>query len=275
MHGVRDNDLAVVFPGQGTQHPGMGRDFFNTFSAAKTVFEDASDSLSLDVKALCFEDNPRLDLTEYTQPALVTVEIAIYRALRAEFGFNPAWFAGHSLGEYTALCAAGVLSLSECVRIVRARGRLMQATMAPGEGAMLAVLGEGALEHLTPKLVQSWKVDLANLNAPDQIVVSGLSSEIARVPARLRARYPEFSLETVQLNVSTPFHSRYMRPVEAALRQRLLGCGSLNAASAPWVASNCSGSFHTADRNAIAESLALQASHPVHWIENMRALASN
>lgn len=269
-----DSDVAVVFPGQGAQRAGMGRDFFDSFEDARRVFEEASDALALDLRQLCFEVDPRLGLTEYTQPALVSVEIAMFRVLQRQFGFAPGWFAGHSLGEYSALCAASVISLSDCVRLVAERGRLMQAAVPPGQGAMLAVLGPDALESITPQLAALWEVDLANLNAPDQVVLSGLLQAIQTIPPRLETAFAAAAFRTVLLDVSAPFHSRHMLGIEASFRARL---GEVTAKLAldfaGRVASNYSGGFHGAEASAVVEALALQASHPVRWVENMRAIA--
>jgi malonyl CoA-acyl carrier protein transacylase len=132
---------AIVFPGQGSQRPGMGKDFHERFAVAREVYAEASAAAGLDLEALCFGEDERLGLTEFTQPAILTTEIAMLRALEAEFGVEGELFAGHSLGEYTALVAAGVLALADAVRLVRKRGALMQQAVPAGEGAMIAVIG--------------------------------------------------------------------------------------------------------------------------------------
>ena len=118
----------------------MARDFHDQFPVARAVFAEASEALSLDLAALCFEEDPRLDLTEFTQPAIVTAEVAMLRALAGEYGLSPSHFGGHSLGEYTALCAAGALPLADAVRLVKKRGALMQQAVPVGQGAMSAIL---------------------------------------------------------------------------------------------------------------------------------------
>src|SRR5258708_21690905 len=135
--------VAIVFPGQGSQRSGMARDFYERFAISRDVFVEASDALGLDMAALCFDDKPRLDLTEFTQPAILAAEMAMLRPLEREFGVSASLFGGHSLGEYTALCAAGAIPLEVAVKLVRRRGALMQAVVPPGEGARGAVCSAG------------------------------------------------------------------------------------------------------------------------------------
>lgn len=270
---INGSDLAVVFPGQGAQRPGMGRDFFEAFIEARQVFEEASDTLALDLRRLCFEDDERLGLTLYTQPALVTVEIAMFRVLNSQFGIAPRFFGGHSLGEYSALCAASAIPLSTCVSLVAERGRLMQAAVPPGMGAMLAVIGPDALQQITPELAASWQVDLANLNSPDQVVLSGLREAIRLVPEDLRGRF-DTPYETVLLEVSAPFHSRHMRAISAEFRPRLEQLLPVLAPDrAANVTSNTSGRFHQPQGARVIDALALQATTAVRWVENMKAIS--
>ena len=136
-----DSETALVFPGQGSQHPGMARDFHEHFAAARDVFGEASAACGLDLGSICFGDDERLNLTEFTQPSILTAEIAMLRVLEREFGLRAGAFAGHSLGEYTALVAAGVMNVGDAARLVRQRGALMQRAVPAGQGAMLAVIG--------------------------------------------------------------------------------------------------------------------------------------
>jgi len=129
---------ALVFPGQGSQRPGMAKDFHTDFAVARDAFAEASEACDVDLASISFGEDERLNLTEYTQPCILTAEIAMLAALRSEMGLEAGWFAGHSLGEYTALVAAGVLPLGEAARLVRRRGALMQEAVPAGEGAMLA-----------------------------------------------------------------------------------------------------------------------------------------
>src|SRR2546426_7574998 len=132
----------VVFPGQGSQRPGMGRDFDDRFDASRRAYDEASEALALDLRCLCCAPADRLALTEYAQPAILVTEIAMLRGLAEAFGLTAQRFGGHSLGEYTALVAAGVIGLGDAVRIVRGRGRLMQEAVSVGQGRMVAVAGE-------------------------------------------------------------------------------------------------------------------------------------
>ncbi|MBZ0231123.1 MAG: ACP S-malonyltransferase, partial [Deltaproteobacteria bacterium] len=197
--------VAIVFPGQGAQRAGMARDFFDASRHARDVFAEASEATSLDLAALCFGDDPRLDLTEYTQPAIVTAELAMLRALEAELGLRGMYFGGHSLGEYAALCAAGALPLADAVRLTRRRGALMQAAVPAGAGAMVAVIAEGIADRDLDELGAD--VDLANRNAPDQIVLSGPADAILRASVQLAAILAGVEHRIVPLNVSAPFHS--------------------------------------------------------------------
>jgi [acyl-carrier-protein] S-malonyltransferase len=271
--GAAAGAVAVVFPGQGSQRAGMGRDFCERSVSARDAFAEASDALSLDLRAICFEDDPRLDRTEFTQPAILVTEIAMLRALKEENGLAPTYFGGHSLGEYTALCAAGVLPLDVAVRVVRRRGALMQAAVPAGEGAMVALSAAGiAARDLGADF--GGDLDVANRNSPDQVVLSGSAPAIDR--AILRAEdLPDLKPEVVRLNVSAPFHSRAMRVIEAELRAALTEHSArIDASRADVVTSNLTGRFHEREFAPLVASLVGQASGTVDWIANMHALAS-
>jgi malonyl CoA-acyl carrier protein transacylase len=260
--------LAVVFPGQGSQRPGMARDFFDAHAAARAVFEEASEALELDLRPICFEQDPRLDLTEFTQPAILTAEIAMLRSL----GLSAEYFAGHSLGEYTALCAAGVLSLADAVRLVRKRGALMQAAVPQGKGAMSALMARGIAERALASELADLGVDVANLNSADQVVISGPAAGIEAAEQRLTQAG---GVEIVRLNVSAPFHSRMMAVIEPEFRAELEATAPRiapeNAAS---VCSNLRGGFHAPNTDAVIDALTGQISGTVDWIGNMRALSA-
>jgi [acyl-carrier-protein] S-malonyltransferase/trans-AT polyketide synthase/acyltransferase/oxidoreductase domain-containing protein len=263
------SETAVVFPGQGSQRPGMARDFHGAFAAARDVFAEASEMAGFDVAAVCFGEDEQLNLTEYTQPCILTAEIAMLRVLAAEFGLSATLFAGHSLGEYTALVAAGCLPVGEAVRLVRRRGALMQEAVPAGEGAMLAVLGKRLdLEEIRKALV-GLEADAANHNSSSQIVVSGKADAVEA--ARERLAGPGRRL--IPLNVSAPFHSRLMRAVEPRFAEELEKA-ALHAAAAPQVASNFTGGFHSADPASVRGNLVKQISGTVRWVDNMRALSS-
>ncbi|MFQ5778427.1 MAG: ACP S-malonyltransferase, partial [Terriglobia bacterium] len=174
--------IAVLFPGQGSQRAGMGRELAARFPAARAVFEEADRALDFPLSRLCFEGpEEELKLTANTQPAILTCSIAAYRVL-AENGLQPAYAAGHSLGEYSALVASGCLSLQDAVVIVRRRGEAMQQAVPPGEGAMAAILGLSAdkLAAVCREAAQGQVVSPANLNSPRQLVISGHAAAVER-----------------------------------------------------------------------------------------------
>src|SRR5262249_23374163 len=187
------------------------------------------------------------------QPCMLRAEIAVLRALVAERGLEAGWFAGHSLGEYTALVAAGVLPLGEAARLVRRRGALMQEAVPAGEGAMLAVIGRGLDLAELRAVLDGLEVDAANDNSSSQIVVSGSAAGVADAKQRLAGK----GRRLVPLNVSAPFHSRLMRGVEAKFAPDL-AAATLDAARAPRVASNYTGGFHAADAAAVRDALVRQ-----------------
>jgi [acyl-carrier-protein] S-malonyltransferase/trans-AT polyketide synthase/acyltransferase/oxidoreductase domain-containing protein len=270
--------LAVVFPGQGSQKTGMAQDFCERFVVSRDAFAEASDALGLDVAALCFEEDPRLDLTEFTQPAILTAEIAMWRALEEEFGVSANLFGGHSLGEYTALCAAGVIPLGVAVRLVRKRGVLMQAAVPAGEGAMVAVSGPGIaitdLARLETEL-DAIGVDIANVNSTDQVVLSGPQAAMSRACALVQEIAKDIDLDLVPLTVSAPFHSRRMAVIEPEFRAALESVSpGFVAALSSAVTSNLLGTFHSGAEGALLDALTRQISGRVNWVANMRAVAS-
>jgi [acyl-carrier-protein] S-malonyltransferase/trans-AT polyketide synthase/acyltransferase/oxidoreductase domain-containing protein len=269
---------AVVFPGQGSQRLGMARDFHDAFSESRRVFEEASAALGLDVAKLCFEDEDRLARTEFQQPAILTAEIAMFAALRERFAFTPQCYAGHSLGEYTALVAVGVIELGAAAALVRERGRLMQEAVPVGEGGMTAIINpEIDPVRLRELLDESEpiEVDIANLNSPDQLVLSGRVVDLSLAAERLK-QDPGFArARAIPLKVSAPFHSRLMSPAAERLRPLLeKAAARWSAEKADHVVSNVSGTFHRPNGVAIAEALAMQVSAPVRWLDCMRTIAA-
>src|ERR1044071_4761562 len=174
---------AFVFPGQGSQAPGMGKDLAEKFAIARQVFEEADDALGFAISRLCF-DGPaeELQLTENTQPAILTVSVAAFRAMQAAGVAAPGFVAGHSLGEYSALVSVGALSLSDAVRTVRARGRYMQEAVPVGTGAMAAVIGGelDAIERICAEARQDQVCSIANFNAPNQTVIAGNTEAVEK-----------------------------------------------------------------------------------------------
>jgi [acyl-carrier-protein] S-malonyltransferase len=266
--------VVVVFPGQGSQRTGMGVDFAERFAIARSVFDQASAVLGYDVHALCAEGDPRLQLTEYTQPCILAAEVAMLGALREHFGLVDARHGGHSLGEYTALVAAGALELDAALRLVRLRGRLMQSAVPAGQGGMIAVIQQDLDLDLVARVASEHEVDVANLNSPSQVVLSGSSASLARAGDVLEAALEPTGGRVVALDVSAPFHSRALRVIEAEFERALDGeAGAMNAARATSVTSNLLGGFHAGTSEALISALVRQISGPVRWIDNMKALA--
>lgn len=265
----------IVFPGQGSQRPGMGRDFDERFAASRWVYDEASDALGMDLRRICFDDDERLALTEYGQPAILATEIAMLRGLGAEFGFGAARFGGHSLGEYTALVAAGVIALADAVRIVRERGRLMQQAVPRGEGRMVAVVATGLDRAAVACALEGLEVAIANDNSPDQVVLSGRSADVRTAESRLAASAGGGAMRLVELDVSAPFHSPLMASIEAAFAEVLERSGAnWDVSNAPSVTSNVTGGFHDADAVALRSRLVRQISATVRWRDNMEVLAA-
>ncbi|MCF8111258.1 MAG: ACP S-malonyltransferase [Desulfobacteraceae bacterium] len=266
---------AVVFPGQGSQRPGMGKDFYDSAEVSRRTFEQASDILGWDVAAMCFSEDERMNLTEYAQPCILTTEIAMLRALQELYGFSPDYFGGHSLGEYTALVAAGALPFADALKTVETRGHLMQQASPPGQGAMAAVISKNLDMEKIRAMLKDLPIDVANINSTDQVVISGQADSMDQARQRISlAVGDEQNMRFVPLNVSAPFHSRFMNAVREKFREVLNAiAASLNAGRAPRVTSNYTGGFHDPATSRVIEALVAQLSGSVKWRDNMNALA--
>lgn len=263
-------NLAFVFPGQGSQSVGMGKEFCDQFPAAKKIFAEADDALGFSLSKLCF-DGPEADLklTENTQPGILTVSIAALRVLEAETSLRPAYVAGHSLGEYSALVAVGALRFSDAVRIVRQRGRLMQQAVPAGGGAMAVILGldKDVINALCADAGQGEVVAPANDNGGGQIVIAGAKHAVTRAVALAKERGAKRALE---LPVSAPFHCQLMRPAAAGLKQ-VLSEFTIQPFSVG-VVTNVEADVNR-DASRVKELLIEQAVKPVRWQESVRRLS--
>jgi [acyl-carrier-protein] S-malonyltransferase/trans-AT polyketide synthase/acyltransferase/oxidoreductase domain-containing protein len=269
-------NIAVVFPGQGSQKSGMGKDFYEQIPVCRETYEEAADALGWDVSAMCFGEDEKLNLTEYTQPCIVTTEIAMLRGLSKRYGFASEYFGGHSLGEFTALVAAGVMPLAETLKIVQTRGKLMQDAVPLGVGGMAAIISEDIDIDALKKLMKDLPADVANINSANQVVVSGELSALPEIEKRLAQTLPsEKPFRFIHLNVSAPFHSRLMKSIENRFADALEKFGKdLKPQNAPRVTSNFTGSFHSDDILGIREKLVNQISNTVQWRGNMQSLAA-
>jgi [acyl-carrier-protein] S-malonyltransferase len=263
--------LAFIFPGQGSQSPGMGRDLAEKYAAAREVFEEADDALGFALSRLCF-DGPaeELQLTENTQPTILTASVAALRAAESEGLPRPDFVAGHSLGEYTALVAAGALNLRDAVQTVRKRGRYMQEAVPVGAGAMAAILGAD-LEAVKAACAEARRGEEvcspANINSPGQIVIAGSAAAVERAIPLLKARGAK---RAVTLKVSAPFHCALMLPAQERLAADL-GQVEFRDLSVPLV-SNVDAEVVRTGAEA-RDSLVRQVSSPVRWRESVELLA--
>jgi [acyl-carrier-protein] S-malonyltransferase len=260
--------VAFVFPGQGSQAVGMGKDLFEKFPEARAIFEAADEALGEKLSQLMFEgpEGP-LKLTANTQPAILTVSVAAH-AVFSRRGAAPTFVAGHSLGEYSALVAAGSLELADAVRAVRARGTFMQEAVPEGLGAMAAVLGlePAKVKAACDEAAQGQVVSPANYNSPEQTVIAGHAEAVERAGVKCKEAGAK---RVMPLPVSAPFHSALMDPVKPRL-QEVLGGVKVSAPSVP-VVTNVE-ARPNADASRVVPLLLEQVSAPVRWIECVQAL---
>ena len=258
----------MLFPGQGSQNPGMGKELAEKFAVARQVFEEADDALGFAISRLCFEGPAEdLQLTENTQPAIVTVSVAAFRAMKEAGIGAPAFVAGHSLGEYSALVAAGALSLSDAVCTVRARGRYMQEAVPVGTGAMAAVIGGeiGDIERICEEAREDRICSVANFNSPNQAVIAGNTEAVDRAVELLKG----VAKRVIKLNVSAPFHCALMKPAQDRLALDLERL-TFNE-PAVHVVTNVDARPTTAPGE-LRDALVRQVSAPVRWLESMQLL---
>ena len=261
---------AFIFPGQGSQYIGMGKELYDNFPIAKETFEEANDSLGVDIKKICFEDpHSEIGLTINTQPAVLTTSIAAFRVLDQETGTKASIVAGHSLGEYCALVASGSLNFSDAVQIVRQRGRFMQEAVPVGSGTMAAIIGMGEedVEKICTEIAEGGDlVSPANYNSPDQTVVSGRTTGVEKAVDLAKERGAK---RAILLDVSAPFHCSLMQPAMEKLAAELEKI-SFNEIGIP-VISNVEADLNASKEKA-RELLIEQVCSPVKWVHSMRTM---
>jgi [acyl-carrier-protein] S-malonyltransferase len=260
--------LAFLFPGQGSQYPGMGKELADNHPAARSVFDEADKALGFSVSDLCFNGSEEaLKLTANTQPAILTASVAAYRVL-AQNGVQPAYVAGHSLGEFSALVAAGGLEFADAVRLVRRRGEYMQSAVPEGVGAMAAILGlaPAQVAGICRQAADGQVVAPANLNSPEQTVISGHAEAVKRAVELASAGGAK---RAVMLPVSAPFHSSLMQPAAQRLEADLRAT-AFHTLRVPLV-NNADAELTTSGDEA-REALVRQVTLPVRWEESVREL---
>ena len=265
---------ALIFPGQGSQEVGMGKDIQTAFKKAADVFCRADDALSFSLSRIIFEGpEDELRRTAYTQPAILTMSLACLSVLEemVEAPLRPDFLAGHSLGEYTALVAAGTLSLEDGVRLVHLRGKLMQEAVPEGRGAMAAILGLDlpAVSAVCTEVAPEGECQPANFNSPGQIVISGETEFVQKAMALSKERGAK---KVIPLNVSAPFHSRQMRPVADKLLEAFEKC-SWSDPSVP-IVSNVKALPVSGVRD-IQDALFHQTYMPVLWSDSVNLMAND
>ncbi len=260
--------IAFIFPGQGAQYVGMGKDFYDELKESKKIFDIAEEILDFDIKSVCFEENTLINETEYTQAAILTASMAMYEAVKKS-GIIPNACCGLSLGEYNAIVAAGVMKFEDALKVVRKRGILMQEAVPDGRGTMMAVLGvdNKAAEDICRET--EGIVSVANYNCPGQIVISGEKDAVIKAGEKLK----EYGAKrVVELNVSGPFHSQMLAAAGSKLGEFLTDI-EINNPKIPYVA-NVNASYIT-DNGEIKQLLEKQVSNSVRFEQSVREMIAN
>jgi [acyl-carrier-protein] S-malonyltransferase len=261
--------VAYIFPGQGSQAVGMGKELYENFPAAREIFEEANEALGFSLSDLCFSgDESELQLTANTQPAILTASIAAYRAMESEDLRGPDFVAGHSLGEYSALVAAGVIDFADAVRTVRNRGTYMQEAVPVGVGAMAAILGLdlARIENTCIEAAQGGVCSPANINSASQIVIAGDSEAVDRACELLKERGAK---RAIRLNVSAPFHCELMMPAQERLAVDL---ANLEYSGFDFPIVHNVDAELSSDPEKVCDALTRQVSSSVRWLQSVEQL---
>jgi [acyl-carrier-protein] S-malonyltransferase len=262
------SQVAFLFPGQASQYPGMGKEFSEKFPTARAVFDEADEALRFPISKMCFEGTEEdLKQTANTQPCILAVSVAVFRVL-SQRGFVPQFVAGHSLGEYSALVAAGALSFADAMRLVRMRGTVMQEAVPAGDGAMAAILGlsPAQVSDICKRAADGQVCSAANLNSPEQTVISGNAAAIKRA---VELASQNGAKRAVVLPVSAPFHCALMQPAQAKMEPELLKT-KFSDLSVPLV-TNVDAEITSSGAEA-RDALIRQITLPVRWEESVREL---
>lgn len=257
--------VAFMFPGQGAQYVGMGKEFYDNNEKSKAIFKTASEATGLDIEALCFEDNEDINITEYTQIAMLTAEVAMMQAV-LDLGVEPDVTGGLSLGEYSALVASGVMDFEDCAKVVRKRGIYMQDEVPAGQGGMAAIIAMDADKILEVLEQVDGIVGIANYNCPGQIAISGEKGAVEKACELLKDAGAK---RCIPLNVSGPFHSPMLVGAGEKLAKELENV-AIHDIAIPYV-TNVTGDF-VKDKNEVKGLLATQVSNSVKWIQCVEAM---